>query len=41
MHQVPESFKFQLATMQFADKASEWYDSYLIDHEPPTWLELV
>jgi Retrotransposon gag protein len=41
MHQVPESFKSQLAIMQFAHKASEWYDSFLIDHEPPTWLELI
>jgi hypothetical protein len=27
--------------MQFHDTASEWYDAYLIDHEPPRWEELI
>jgi Reverse transcriptase (RNA-dependent DNA polymerase)/RNase H-like domain found in reverse transcriptase/Retroviral aspartyl protease/Retrotransposon gag protein len=30
-----------LATLQFFEDASEWYDGYLIDHSPPLWDELV
>jgi Retroviral aspartyl protease/Ty3 transposon capsid-like protein len=41
MHQVPEPYKTHLATIQFSSQASEWYDCYLIDHEPPPWTELV
>jgi Ty3 transposon capsid-like protein len=41
LHQVPMNLRTQLATMQFHDSASEWYDGYLIDHEPPDWIELV
>jgi hypothetical protein len=35
MHQVPIPYRTHLATMQFHDVASEWYDWYLLDHEPP------
>jgi hypothetical protein len=35
MHQVPIPYRTHLATMQFHDVASEWYDGYLLDHEPP------
>jgi hypothetical protein len=41
LHQVPLAYRTQLATMQFHELASEWYDGYLIDHEPPDWKELV
>jgi Retrotransposon gag protein len=27
--------------MQFHASASEWYDGYLLDHDPPDWVELV
>jgi RNase H-like domain found in reverse transcriptase/Reverse transcriptase (RNA-dependent DNA polymerase)/Integrase zinc binding domain/Retroviral aspartyl protease/Ty3 transposon capsid-like protein/Integrase core domain/Chromo (CHRromatin Organisation MOdifier) domain len=41
MHQVPDHLKTKLATMQFRDKASEWYDGFLIDHDPPDWPTLI
>jgi hypothetical protein len=41
MHQVPTMYKTHLATIQFHGLASEWYDGYLIDHEPPDWENLV
>jgi Retrotransposon gag protein len=41
MHQVPDSLRTQLATIQFQDRASEWYDGYLIDHDPLDWPQLV
>jgi hypothetical protein len=28
MHQVPDHLKTRLATQQFSDKASEWYDEF-------------
>jgi Retrotransposon gag protein len=27
--------------MQFTGPASEWYNCYLIDHDPPDWVDLV
>jgi Retrotransposon gag protein len=41
LHHVPVQYRTHLATLQFHDSASEWYDSYLIEHEPPGWEELV
>jgi RNase H-like domain found in reverse transcriptase/Reverse transcriptase (RNA-dependent DNA polymerase)/Integrase zinc binding domain/Retroviral aspartyl protease/Integrase core domain/Retrotransposon gag protein/Chromo (CHRromatin Organisation MOdifier) domain len=41
LHQVPPQYRTHLATMQFHDAASEWYDGYLISHDPPNWVELV
>jgi hypothetical protein len=41
MHQVPDHLRTKLATNHFHDKASEWYDGYLMDHDPPDWSELV
>jgi Ty3 transposon capsid-like protein len=41
MHQVPDHLRTKLATNQFHDKTSEWYDGYLMDHDPPDWPELV
>jgi hypothetical protein len=35
LHQDPSQYRTHLATMQFFDEASEWYDSYLIDHGFP------
>jgi Retrotransposon gag protein len=39
MHQVPPPYKIKLATMQFARSDSEWYDCFLIDHDPPDWAD--
>jgi hypothetical protein len=41
LHQVPAIYRTHLAILQFHDKANEWYDSYLLDHVPPDWNELV
>jgi Reverse transcriptase (RNA-dependent DNA polymerase)/Retroviral aspartyl protease/Retrotransposon gag protein len=41
LHQVPVQYRTQLATLQFFEDASEWYDGYLIDHRPPLWDELI
>jgi hypothetical protein len=41
MHQVPDLLKTKLVTMQFYAHASEWYDAFLIDHEPPDWSTLI
>jgi Retrotransposon gag protein len=41
MHLVPEHLKTKMDTIQFHDKASEWYDGFLMDHDPPDWPELV
>jgi hypothetical protein len=41
LHQVPIPYRTHLATLQFHADASDWYDSYLLDHEPPGWDELV
>jgi Retrotransposon gag protein len=41
LHQIPDMYKTHLATIQFHEKASVWYDGYLIDHDPPPWRELV
>jgi Retrotransposon gag protein len=41
MYQVPPPYKTKLATMQFAGPASEWYDCFLIDHDPPDWTDMV
>jgi hypothetical protein len=41
MHQVPSVYRTHLATMQFHDLASEWYDGYLVDHDPSECDELV
>jgi hypothetical protein len=35
LHQVPVPYRTHLATILFRDEASDWYDGYLIDHEPP------
>jgi Ty3 transposon capsid-like protein len=41
LHQVSIPYRTHLATLQFHVDASDWYDSYLLDHEPPGWDELV
>jgi Retrotransposon gag protein len=41
LHHKPLQYRTHLATMQFFDVASEWYDGYLINHEPPNLGELV
>jgi Ty3 transposon capsid-like protein len=41
LHQVPNQYKTHLATLQFQGLASEWYDGYLMDHDPPDWDRLV
>jgi Retrotransposon gag protein len=41
LHQEPDQLRTKIAIMQFHDRASEWYDGFLIDHDPPEWLELV
>jgi Retrotransposon gag protein len=41
LHQVPVQYRTHLAAMQFHDSASEWYDGYLISHDPPEWPELI
>jgi Ty3 transposon capsid-like protein len=41
LHQVPVQYRTHLATMQFHDSVSEWYDGYLISHDPPEWNELI
>jgi Retrotransposon gag protein/RNase H-like domain found in reverse transcriptase len=41
MHQVPSVHKTHLATIQFHGLASEWYDGFLMDHDPPDWATLV
>jgi Retrotransposon gag protein len=41
LHQIPDMYKTHLATIQFHERASAWYDDYLIDHDPPPWRELV
>jgi Retrotransposon gag protein len=41
LHQVPPQYRTHLATIQFHNSASEWYDGYLISHDPPNWIELV
>jgi hypothetical protein len=33
MHQVSDHLRTKLATNQFHDKASEWYDGFLMDHD--------
>lgn len=38
---MPEILKTKLAIIQFQDRANEWYDGYLMKHEPPSWYELV
>lgn len=37
----PRHTKTRSVTLQFYDRASEWYDGYLVDHEPSDWTELV
>jgi Retrotransposon gag protein len=41
LHQVLVPYRTHLATLQFHADASKWYDSYLLDHEPPGWDKLV
>jgi Retroviral aspartyl protease/Ty3 transposon capsid-like protein len=41
LHQVPDNYKTHLATLQFFDSANDWYDGYLMDHDPPDWPTLV
>jgi Retroviral aspartyl protease/Ty3 transposon capsid-like protein len=41
IHQIPPPYRTHLATMQFKELTSEWYDGFLIDHEPPDWEGLV
>jgi hypothetical protein len=41
MHQVTPTFKSKLSTNQYSGIASEWYDCYLLDHEPLDWPDLV
>jgi hypothetical protein len=41
MHQISVQHKTYLATLQFYGLASDWYDGYLMDHDPPDWDLLV
>jgi hypothetical protein len=41
LHQVPALYKSDLATLQFHGIASDWYDAYLMDHDPLDWNDLV
>jgi Retrotransposon gag protein len=41
LHQIPHVYKTQLSTIQFHGVASEWYDGYLLEHDPPDWSILV
>jgi Ty3 transposon capsid-like protein len=41
MHRVPDHMRTHLAMIQFQHRASEWYDEFLVDHDPPPWPDLV
>jgi hypothetical protein len=41
LHQIPIQYCTHLATIQFHEDASEWYDGYSIAHEVPIWEDLV
>jgi hypothetical protein len=41
LHQVLDSYKSHLATLQIHEAANDWYDGYLMTHEPPDWDTLV
>lgn len=41
IHQVLENYKTMYASLYFQGTTDEWYGGYILENDPPSWIELI